>query len=179
MRQPWRPRTIELSKQEVTMKPIVLATDGSPSAAEATLQAVELARALGAPLVALSVEQATFTGAGYYGSAEVVAELSRVAAERVEEALAQAQAVAGEAGVPCDVVHATGWVPTQICRLAAQRKARMLVIGAHGWGPLRRVLQGSVSTAVLLQAPCPVLVVRGGPELTLERPDPIETLVLS
>jgi hypothetical protein len=29
------------------MKPIVLATDGSPSAAEATLHALELARALG------------------------------------------------------------------------------------------------------------------------------------
>lgn len=161
------------------MKPIVLATDGSPSAAEATLQAVELARALGAPLVAVSVEQASFTGAAHYGSAEVVAELARVAAERVEAALAQARAVAREAGVRCEVVHATGWVPTQICRLLVQRKARMLVIGAHGWGPLRRVLHGSVSTAVLQQAPCPVLVVRGGPEPASERPDPLDTLMLA
>ena len=36
------------------MKPIVLATDGSPSAAEATLNAVELAKALDAPLVVVA-----------------------------------------------------------------------------------------------------------------------------
>jgi nucleotide-binding universal stress UspA family protein len=161
------------------MKPIVLATDGSPSAAEATLQAIELARALAAPLVAVSVEHATLPGAGYYGSAEVIAELSRAAAERAQEALTQVEAVAGEAGVECEVVHATGSVPEEICRVAARQKARMLVIGAHGWGPLRRVLHGSVSTAVVQQAPCPVLVVRGGPELTPERPDPVETLMLS
>ena len=38
------------------MGPILLATDGSPSAAEATREAIELARALGAPLIAAAVE---------------------------------------------------------------------------------------------------------------------------
>jgi len=161
------------------MKPIVLATDGSPSAAEATLQAVELARALEAPLVAVSVEHSPLAGAGYYGSAEVMAELSKVAAERVEETLAQVLAVADEAGVVCEAVHAAGSVPEEICRTAARRKARMIVIGAHGWGPLRRVLHGSVSTAVVHEARCPVLVVGAAPELVDERPDVSRTLALS
>jgi nucleotide-binding universal stress UspA family protein len=161
------------------MKPIVLATDGSPSAAEATLQAVELARSLDAPLVAVSVEHAPLAGTGYYGSAEVMAELARAAAVRVEETLAQALAIADEAGVACDAVHAAGSVPDEICRIAARRRARMIVIGAHGWGPLRRVLQGSVSTAVVHQARCPVLVVGAAPELTDERPELSGTLALS
>jgi hypothetical protein len=35
------------------------------------------------------------------------------------------------------------------------------VIGAHGWGAIRRLAFGSVSLAVLTNAPCPVLVARG------------------
>jgi Universal stress protein family len=34
------------------------------------------------------------------------------------------------------------------------------VIGAHGWGRLKRLFLGSVSSGVLQNAPCPVLVVR-------------------
>ena len=146
------------------MKPIVLATDGSPSAAEATLEAVALARAFDAPLVAIAVEHAATPGYGYYGSADLVAELTTIERDHVEETLAQTKAVAAEAGVECDVVHGTGPVAEAIGRLASKRDARMIVIGAHGWGPVRRLLHGSVSGAVLHEAHCPVLVVRGGPE---------------
>jgi nucleotide-binding universal stress UspA family protein len=44
----------------------------------------------------------------------------------------------------------------------------MIVIGAHGWGSLGRLWHGSVSMAVVHDAHCPVLVVRGGPEVLLE-----------
>jgi nucleotide-binding universal stress UspA family protein len=147
------------------MKPIVLATDGSPSAAEATLEAVALARALDAPLVAISVEHVSTPSYAQYDYAHLVAELTTVEREHVEETLAQTKAVAAEAGVECDVVHGTGPVSREIGRLASQRDARMIVIGAHGWGPARRLWHGSVSGAVLHEAHCPVLVVRGGPEL--------------
>jgi len=42
------------------------------------------------------------------------------------------------------------------------------VIGAHGWGAFGRIWHGSVSMAVLHEAHCPVLIVRGGPEVLLE-----------
>lgn len=145
------------------MKPIVLATDGSPSAAEATLQAVELAHALAAPLVVVAVEHVTVPGYGYYGYGEILTELHKIEQDHVEHTLAQATAVASEHGVTCDVVHSTGSVADEICAVAKQRGAQMIVIGAHGWGPIRRMLQGSVSTAVVHDAPCPVLVVPGGP----------------
>jgi nucleotide-binding universal stress UspA family protein len=146
------------------MKPIVLATDGSPSAAEATLDAVDLAKALGAALVVVSVEHVVLPGYGYYGYGDLFAELTKIEKEHVEQTLAQAKAVAAEAGVACEIVPCTGTVPDEICRVAKQRDARLIVIGAHGWGTVRRLLHGSVSTAVLHEAPCPVLVVRGGPE---------------
>ena len=154
------------------MKPIVLATDGSPSAAEATLHAVELARALDAPIVAVAAEHVAVPAYGYYGYADLVREMTKIEKTHVEETLAQVNAVAAEAGVPCDVVHAEGVpVAEAICTTARQRDAQMIVIGAHGWGPLQRLWHGSVSMAVLHGAHCPVFVVQGGPELLMAPAD--------
>jgi len=143
-------------------KPIVLATDGSPSAAEAILEAVELARTLDAPLVVVAVDHPPLiAGAGSYGYAELWAEVRAVEHTRIEDALEQACAVAEEAGVASEPVHASDKLPVsdQICRLALARAAQMIVVGAHGWGAVGRVLHGSVSSAVVHEARCPVLVV--------------------
>jgi nucleotide-binding universal stress UspA family protein len=142
------------------MKSIVLATDGSPSATEATLRAIELAGALDATLVVVAVEHVTVPAYGYYGYADVVTELAKMEHEHVDEVLARAKAIATEEGVECQVVHATGSIAEEICAIAAKHKARLIVVGAHGWGPVRRLLHGSVSSAVLHDALCPVLVVR-------------------
>jgi nucleotide-binding universal stress UspA family protein len=129
------------------MKPIVLATDGSPSAAEATMQAVELARALDAPLVAVGVEHVDVPSYGYYGYANLVAELTKVEREHVDETLAQAKAVATEAGITCDVVHAIGPTAEAICTVARKWNAQMIVrrlvrdrgLGERGGSPCCRL----------------------------------------
>jgi nucleotide-binding universal stress UspA family protein len=38
----------------------------------------------------------------------------------------------------------------------------LLVCGSRGRGPVRRLLLGSVSTALMAKAPCPILVVERG-----------------
>jgi len=150
------------------MKPIVLATDGSPSAAAATTEAVELAAALGAPLVAVAVEHVNVPGYGYYGYADLVNEYRKIENEHVTQTLQKVSAAAAEHAVHCETVHATGAVVDDVTSIARTRNARMIVIGAHGWGALGRALHGSVSRAVLQEAPCPVLVVRGGEAVEAE-----------
>jgi nucleotide-binding universal stress UspA family protein len=49
---------------------------------------------------------------------------------------------------------------SEICTTAAEIGARMIVVGAHGWGAFSRAVLGSVSDRVVHGAPCPVLVVR-------------------
>jgi nucleotide-binding universal stress UspA family protein len=143
------------------MKPIMLATDGSPSASEATREAIELARVLETPLIATAVEHVVSATYGYYGYAEIYAELRKAEAERVGTVLDEVAALAREAGVECETVALEGPVVEKICGLARERHVAMLVIGANGWGTVRRLVFGSVSLGVLHEAPCPVLVARG------------------
>lgn len=53
-------------------------------------------------------------------------------------------------GLPADV----------IVRDAGTNQSELIVVGARGLGPLKRVLLGSVSESVLAHAGCPVLIVR-------------------
>ena len=117
-------------------KPVILATDGSPSAGHAILEAVELARALQAPLLAVSVEHLpSIPGSTFYGYPELLVELRKAEHERIDEALEAACAVAEKAGVVSKRVHAEAGarVADQICHIAAELQARMIVVGAHGW----------------------------------------------
>jgi len=145
-------------------RPILFATDGSPSAAEAQEEAFLLARKLNAPLLVVSIAHAAVPAVGYaaYGYANVVAELTGAEQHRVKALLATISATACAAGVPCTTIRADG-VSTvdEICRIASERDAQLLVVGSHGWGATRRLLSGSVSTGLVHSAPCPVLVVRG------------------
>lgn len=139
---------------------ILLATDGSPSAASATREAVELARATSWPLTIVTVWHLPVTGFAYEPLV-AVPEVEETVRESAVRALDTAAAVARAAGVEADTVLADGVPADEICALAEQRGATLVVIGSHGWGAVRRLLFGSVSSAVLHHAPCPVLVVRG------------------
>jgi nucleotide-binding universal stress UspA family protein len=149
-----------------TTKPILFATDGSPSAEEAQREAFDLARRLDAPLLIVSVAHAVLPAVGYagYGYSNVVAELTEAEHRRVKELLATTAVTACAAGVRCSTVLADGFAVEEICRIAGERDAQLIVVGSHGWGAARRLLSGSVSTGLVHSAPCPVLVVRRPPK---------------
>ncbi len=146
-----------------TTRPILFATDGSPSAEEAQKEALELARRLEAPLLVVSVAHAALPAVGYaaYGYSNVVAELTEAENKRVKALLATIGTTACAEGVPCSTVFVEGSAVEEICRIAAEHDAQLVVVGSHGWGAARRLLSGSVSTGLVHSAPCPVLVVRG------------------
>lgn len=148
---------------------ILLATDGSPSATDATREALELAKALDTKLIAVAVEHVTLPSYGYYGYAEIHEDLLAAERAHVLGVLAETTRLAEDAGVECETVASSGSVVDEICRLARERDVRMIVIGAHGWGAFRRLVFGSVSTGVMHDAPCPVLVVPGHAAVADER----------
>ena len=142
------------------MNTIVLATDGSPAALEATSEAVGLAQDIAARLVIVGVEHVGVPSYGYYGYGEVYLELINGEHEHVQRVLADAAHQADDAGVDYETIAGTGDVVATICDVARRKQARLIVVGSHGWNALRRAVFGSVSSGVLHAAPCPVLVVR-------------------
>jgi len=143
------------------MARILLATDGSPSAAKATEEAVRLTRATGWPLTIVTAWHIPVTGFAY-DPLVVVDDLIDSVRESATQALETAAAAARAAGIEPETKLVEGAPADQICELAATVGATMIVIGSHGWGAVRRLLFGSVSWAVLHHAPCSVLVVRDG-----------------
>jgi nucleotide-binding universal stress UspA family protein len=143
-------------------RPILFATDGSPSAAEAQREALELAQRLEAPLLVVSVTHPALPAIGYsgYGYSNVVAELTEAEHKRVNELLASVAEAAETEGVHCSTVAADGFAVEEICRKASECDAQLIVVGSHGWSAARRLFSGSVSTGLVHSAPCPVLVVR-------------------
>lgn len=145
------------------MKPIMLATDGSPSAEDATREAIELASDLHAPLAVVCVAHAEppFFGYDGYAYTDVVAGLRELQREHVERVLATVRERATTAGVAGETVALEGVPGAEICQAARERDVRLVVVGAHGWGRVGRMLHGSVSEHVLHHAGVPVLVVAG------------------
>lgn len=158
------------------MRPIILATDGSASAAPAVEQAVELAAESQAPLIIVSVWDSPYTGLGYAPLPVVVdvnAEMMERAPKIVEAVAHRAQA----AGVNAEPVVRRGFPVDEICRLADERNARLIVIGSHHWGRVRRALFGSVSQGVVHSAHCTVLVVPAAPAQEVEAKSDSKPLV--
>src|SRR5262245_17840427 len=141
------------------MEPVMLATDGSPTAERATASAIELAKLLGTELVVVTVWTIPYTATGL-APALIDGELVKLGEQDAEKLVLETAARAEEAGVETRTLVLRGLPVEEICLAAETYKPRFLVIGSHGWGAVRRAVFGSVSTGVLHRAKCPVLVVR-------------------
>jgi len=142
------------------MKPIVLATDGSPAAEVATTEAIELARATGMPLHVVVVWSTPTIAAFDYAGLTVVRELTEAEKDHAVSVAERTAGRARDAGVSVTADVHEGDPTQQICAAAAACDARMIVVGAHGWSVVKRLMLGSVSARLVHEAPCAVLVVR-------------------
>ena len=63
----------------------------------------------------------------------------------------------------------------EICRIAAEEGAELIVLGTHGRTGILRLLMGSVAESILRHAPCPVLVYRQPEKGTA--PNPVAAVI--
>jgi nucleotide-binding universal stress UspA family protein len=151
------------------MKPVLLATDGSPTAGKATETAIELAKVLDTELVIVTVWTIPYTATGF-APAPVNGVLAQLGEDEATELVLDAAARAEEAGVETRAQVLRGIPVDEICLAAETYRPRFLVVGSHGRGVVKRALFGSVSTGVLHRAKCPVLVVPADPDEVRSRP---------
>jgi nucleotide-binding universal stress UspA family protein len=142
------------------MDTILFATDGSPASKPAADEAFALAKATGWKLRVVTVWRAPIlTGYGF-APAPYMPELAEIEREHANKVAQEAVEAAKAAGIDATGELRQGAASDEICAAAEETSARLIVMGAHGWGAVQRLVFGSVSTSVLHHAPCAVLVVR-------------------
>ena len=136
---------------------IVATVDGSDESIAAARFAIELAKAIGAQMVALHVIHLP-----EYVADDVKLRVKEELRAKGKSALEMAGQSAKSRGVEmsAEVIDTTGSVVDAICDFASVQRADMIVLGTRGTGGVAKLMLGSVAAGVSKSARCPVLVVR-------------------
>ena len=149
------------AEQPADISTVVVGFDGGQESRQALEAAVDLAEGMGATvkLVAVTQEPAVIYGKGAdFGGLN---ELKNAIEEQARAQLNEGLEPIGDS-VPKEGTLVSGDPAEELAKAASS--GSILVVGSRGYGPLRRVLLGSVSTALMRTAPCPVLVHPRGAE---------------
>lgn len=143
-------------------KRILLPTDGSNLSQRSVMAGVDLAKSIGAEVVAMTAtpEFHTFTTDPEMleQTLQQYDEASRARAQRMLDDVA---AVARDAGVPCTSVQLASDEPYEaIISSARDKHCDLIVMASHGYRGLKGLLLGSETQKVLVHSAIPVLVHR-------------------
>jgi nucleotide-binding universal stress UspA family protein len=141
-------------------KRILIATDGSDKSMKAAQEGMELAKGLGAQVIALNVvnEVVIASAVRQLGAdrKEVEAKLETAGRKSVDNL----KAMGAKIGVNVDTIVRIGAPANTVIDTAGAEKADLIVMGSHGESGASKLLIGSVVQKVLYWATIPVLVVR-------------------
>ena len=139
---------------------VVVGVDGGQDSRVALEAATDLADVSGATLKLVAVAQEPPISYGKGGGMVGVKDLKEAIEEQVRKDLDEASESTGD--VPFEATVVSGEPAEKLAEAASP--GSILVVGSRGYGPVRRVLLGSVSTELMRSAPCPVLVHPRGAE---------------
>lgn len=132
---------------------IGVALDGSPAAETATRAAVEYCRRFSARPRLISVAAIVWSASWAFAPDAMTDDIESSAQAIVDKAM---ETVPDELAPEGVVLF--GDPPTELIE-HARDNVDLLCLGSRGYGPLRRVLLGSVSSVVVRDAPCATLIV--------------------
>src|SRR5215213_7932370 len=141
---------------------ILVATDGSEEARQATQAAAELSKDTGSEVhVTYVLPSPTHLRGHHLYSEEVMRSVIEQAKEEGRSFLEeQAQQLRSSGGKVAETHLRAGDPDKEIVKLSEELGAGAIVIGSRGLGAVRRALMGGVSESVVRHAHCPVFVVR-------------------
>ena len=141
-------------------KRILIATDGSDKSSLAAQAGIDLAKALGAEVLALNVinEVVVASAVRQLGSDRKEVEDKLMASG--QKAVDSIKKMGSAAGVKVDPLVRMGSPANMVIDIARNEGADLIVMGSHGESGASKLLIGSVVQKVLYWATIPVLVVR-------------------
>jgi nucleotide-binding universal stress UspA family protein len=142
-------------------KKILVPTDGSALAEKAVATAIELARAQGGALVAISVAQPFPSMVSEAAVITDAAMETTLLMKQAQESVDKVALLAAQAGLPCTTLTAISYVPhEEIINAASANGCDLICMASHGRRGISKLLAGSVTQNVLLYSTIPVLVLR-------------------
>ncbi|MET3650610.1 universal stress protein [Dyella japonica] len=141
-------------------KRILLPTDGSDLSLRAVDFGIQLAKKLGASVVAFHAME-PFASAPYFSDLMIFPEdaYEKEVNERAAYYLEETRQRAEAAKVPWEGLHEYAHRPYEaIMRVAREQNCDLIVMGSHGRSGIDRLLLGSETHKLLLSAEVPVLV---------------------
>jgi nucleotide-binding universal stress UspA family protein len=138
----------------IAVRKILVCYDGSAEAEHALERAAEVAAAVPSRVTVVSVAEPLYP-------VTVLSELVDPAEVQAHRGfLDTAARKLRDRGVEATLFEPSGDVADSIVDLAEQEAADLIVVGSRHRGVIRRLLFGSVSSDVIVEATCDVLVVR-------------------
>ena len=143
-------------------KHIMIATDGSEIAAKAVSRGVNLAKALGARLSAVTVTEPYETIVQVETMAAILpGDYNKRCEESANRILSTVTSAANTAGIECNVIHEKNGLPYEgVIEAAEKAGADLIVLGSHGRRGIEGFLIGSQANKLLTHTKIPALVVR-------------------
>lgn len=156
------PSESSIGSSEEVPKRIIVPLDGSDFSFRAAEYAIKLAKLTGGEILCvhaiIDLPYIEYMGPGIFTITRYIDE----AKKQTEEWFSQVKSKATKQGikVTADTIFNHPSVAESIINYASEQKADLIVIGTRGRSGLKRLVLGSVASAVVAHAGCPVLVVR-------------------
>lgn len=151
----------------MTVRRILVAVDGSKPSIDASIQALDIAKKLGAELIALYVVSPDIR---YHYLEDTLTpklpvalkDVLMIAMHRGGKHVDRVRQMARQKNirVKTDVVVGISSVVKEIVDYAHKNKIDMIVVGSRGLSGMKKMLLGSVASGVVTYAHCPVLVAK-------------------
>jgi nucleotide-binding universal stress UspA family protein len=146
--------------EELMYRNILIATDGSPLAADAAREGIALAKSLGSKVTAIMVTE-PFYWQDINTPPDAQPAYVQAARKAAKTALAALADAAKSADVPCETIHVEKGPPyLSIIETAQARSCDLIVMGSHGRSGIEALFLGSHTLKVLTHSKIPVLVCR-------------------
>lgn len=139
-----------------TYASILVPFDGSDSSKKALIKASELAKEDNAKLAVLYVIPRYEEMMEFFRTTAI----KRSLLTEAEKLIASAKKIAAEQGVGINTEIREGYAADEIINASVKHEHDLIAMGTYGWKGISKAMMGSTTNRVIMNAACPVLVVK-------------------
>jgi nucleotide-binding universal stress UspA family protein len=151
------------SKTKGKFSKILVAIDGSHSSMEAAEYAIEMAKKDGAKIIALTVNRIALSSYGLAtpgGEIKSPKEKEIILESRKRFDILAQNATQNNVELKTELINSQMSVDGAIVEYAESEDVDLIIMGTTGRSGFKKLLLGSVASAVVTYSPCPVMIVK-------------------